>query len=122
MLGALEGVHRRLRRSDHIPAAVAVEVDVARARAWMKSGRKIALLYRDSQDRETERVIWPVVIGYLDAARILIGWCELRQGFRTFRTDRVKCATFLEERYPARPSALRAQWFASWRAEPSPQE
>lgn len=89
-------------------------IDVGQARAWVKAGRKIALIYRDSQDRETERVIWPTVIAYFDASRLLVGWCELRQEFRSFRMDRIKHADFLEERYPARPSVLRAKWFANW--------
>ena len=80
-----------------------------------KSGRKIAIIYRDSQDRETERVIWPVVIGYLDAAGMMIGWCGMRRDFRSFRVDRVKSAIFLYERFPERPFALRAKWFARWR-------
>jgi predicted DNA-binding transcriptional regulator YafY len=88
-------------------------IDVAQARAWMRAGRKIALSYRDGEDRASERVVWPIVIGYLDAARTLVGWCELRQDFRNFRTDRISHATFLEERFPARPGALRAKWLAS---------
>jgi predicted DNA-binding transcriptional regulator YafY len=87
-------------------------IDVARARAWIRAGRKIALVYRDNSNRETRRIIWPVVVGYLEAARMLIGWCELRQDFRSFRVDRVVSADFLDERYPARPSALRAKWLA----------
>jgi predicted DNA-binding transcriptional regulator YafY len=46
---------------------------------------------------------------------MLIGWCELRRDFRSFRADRVKRATFLDGRYPERPAVLRAKWFASWR-------
>ena len=88
-------------------------LDVAQARAWIRSGRKIALVYRDNEDRRTERVVWPIVIGYLDAVRTLIGWCELRQDFRNFRIDRVADATFLDERFPDRPAALRARWLAS---------
>jgi predicted DNA-binding transcriptional regulator YafY len=88
-------------------------LDVARARACIRSGRKVVLRYRDSEDRITDRVIWPVAIGYHDATRMLIGWCELRQDFRSFRIDRVLSASFLEQRYPARPSALRAKWLAS---------
>jgi len=90
-------------------------LDVAQARAWIKSGRKMMLVYRDSQDRETERVVWPAVIGYFDAARVLIGWCERRRAFRSFRIDRVKHATFLDERYPERPSTLRTKWMTSER-------
>jgi predicted DNA-binding transcriptional regulator YafY len=88
-------------------------LDVAQARAWIRSGRKVALRYRDIEDRITDRVIWPVAIGYHDAARMLIGWCELRKDFRSFRIDRVFSASFLEQRYPARPSALRAKWLAT---------
>jgi predicted DNA-binding transcriptional regulator YafY len=88
-------------------------IDVARARTWIRAGRKIALVYRDNERRETSRIIWPVVVGYHDAVRILIGWCELRQDFRSFRVDRIAGADFLEARYPARPSALRAKWLAS---------
>lgn len=95
-------------------------VDVAKVRAWIRAGRKINLLYRDEDGRETERVIWPVVIGYREASRVVIGWCELRQAFRSFRVDRVVAATFLDQRYPERPATLRAKWFASWRDQAAP--
>lgn len=85
-------------------------LDIARARSWVRAGRKIALRYRDELERETERTIWPIAVAYLDTVRILVGWCELRQDFRHFRTDRVIEADFLSEPYPSRPSALRAQW------------
>ena len=42
--------------------------------------------------------------------RLMIGWCELRTDFRSFRTDRVTAAEFLEERYPERPATLRARY------------
>jgi predicted DNA-binding transcriptional regulator YafY len=88
-------------------------IDVSQARAWIRQGRKIVLTYRDEQKRKTRRTIWPVVVGYQDASRTLIGWCELRQDFRSFRVDRIVDADFLEERYPARPAALRAKWLAA---------
>jgi predicted DNA-binding transcriptional regulator YafY len=85
-------------------------LDMAQLRAQIHAGRKIALRYRDEQGRESERVVWPVTVGYLETVRHLIAWCELRQDFRSFRTDRVTAAGFLDERYPERPSALRAKW------------
>jgi len=48
---------------------------------------------------------------------LLVGWCEMRGDFRTFRTDRVVEAGFLEDRYPARPAVLRARWQAAKEAE-----
>ena len=41
---------------------------------------------------------------------MLIGWCELRQAFRTFRTDRVVDAEFLKDRHGQRPGQLRNRW------------
>jgi len=88
-------------------------LDLAAVRAAIRAGTKIVLRYRDERERESERVVWPVVVGYLESTRLLMAWCELRQDFRSFRTDRVVGATFLEERYPDKPSALRARWRAT---------
>ena len=85
-------------------------LDMAAARRAIHAGRKIRLVYRDEQARETERVIWPFAVGYHEAVRLLLAWCELRQDFRSFRTDRVRTAEFLDEGYPERPAALRARW------------
>ena len=83
---------------------------MARVRSQIHAGRKIALCYRDEQGRQSERIVWPVTVGYMETVRHLIAWCELRHDFRSFRTDRVTAAGFLDERYPERPSALRAKW------------
>ncbi|WP_438026057.1 helix-turn-helix transcriptional regulator [Sorangium sp. So ce233] len=85
-------------------------LDLAQVRASIRAGTKIALRYRDEAGRESERVVWPVIVGYLEATRMLMAWCELREDFRSFRTDRVVAATFLKERYGEKPSALRARW------------
>lgn len=94
------------------PALVAPAdgLDMARVRTWIRAGRKIDLRYRDEQQRETHRTVWPVTVGYVQTVRILVAWCELRRDFRHFRTDRVIAATFLDTRHPERPGALRAKW------------
>jgi len=78
----------------------------------------MAIAYRDVEERETERVIWPIAIGYLNSARLLIGWCELRQDFRHFRLDRVADAQFLDEKFPERPAVLRAKWLKTLEQAP----
>src|ERR1700745_2143651 len=85
-------------------------LDMARVRAQIHAGRKIKLCYRDEQGRESERIVWPVTVGYMETVRHLIAWCELRQDFRSFRTDRVSGAGSRAERSPESPSALRAKW------------
>jgi len=61
--------------------------------------------YEDEQGRRTQRVVWPVQLAFMDSARVLAAWCELRQGFRTFRTDRIIAMTRLD-RYPGRRADL----------------
>jgi len=90
-------------------------LDMAQVRAQIHTGRKIALRYRDERERETERKIWPITVAYFDAVRLLVAWCELRQDFRNFRTDRVIAADFLDERCPERPPVLRAKWLRTMR-------
>jgi predicted DNA-binding transcriptional regulator YafY len=85
-------------------------LDMAQMRAAIHAARKVRLVYRDEQERETERIVWPFAVGYYEAVRLVVAWCELRQDFRSFRTDRVTGADFLEERYPERPAILRARW------------
>jgi predicted DNA-binding transcriptional regulator YafY len=93
--------------------AVPDALDMVKTRAHIHAGRKILLDYRDEQGRASRRTVWPVAIGYLQTARVLAAWCELRGDFRSFRADRVAGAQFPEERYPERPVVLRAKW---WRA------
>ncbi len=48
--------------------------------AWIREGRKIRIDYRDARGDPSRRVIWPVIVGFFDQARMLAGWCELRGG------------------------------------------
>src|SRR6202023_163485 len=61
-------------------------IDMVRTRSQIHEGKKIALRYRDEHGRDSERTIWPIAIGYLEAVRLLAAWCELRKDFRSFRT------------------------------------
>ena len=92
-------------------------LDMARVRAAIHAGRKLRLQYADEQGRETQRIIWPCLVGYRETTRLLVGWCETRDDFRTFRTDRVVEADYLDDRYPGRPANLRARWFKLMEAE-----
>jgi predicted DNA-binding transcriptional regulator YafY len=85
-------------------------LDLAKARAHIHAGRKIALAYRDERDRRSRRTVWPVAIGYFQTVRLLVAWCEMRRDFRAFRTDRIEGVEFLDERYPERRAVLRAKW------------
>jgi predicted DNA-binding transcriptional regulator YafY len=94
----------------HAPADT---IDAAQLRAAIRAARKLTIRYGDEAGRATERTVWPLVIGYLDAVRVLIAWCELRRDFRSFRLDRIAEAHFLDARIPQDPATLRRQWRAT---------
>ena len=47
----------------------------------------------------------PIQLGFMDNARVVTGWCELRKAFRFFQTDRISSAEICD-RYPARRADL----------------
>jgi predicted DNA-binding transcriptional regulator YafY len=85
-------------------------IDIARVRTAIRAQGKIALVYRDEKEDETRRIIWPIAVSYWETVRLIVAWCELRNGFRHFRTDRVEGSEFLEARYATPRAKLRAQW------------
>ena len=71
------------------------------------------IVYADPSGKRSERVIWPIMLGFLESRRYIAGWCELRDDFRMFRADRIERAKVLSERYtPSRRTLVR-----EWRAK-----
>jgi predicted DNA-binding transcriptional regulator YafY len=89
-------------------------VDPSRLRLAIRNGRKLRLRYKSEAGAETERIVWPVILGYAETTRMLVAWCELRQGFRHFRTDRIIEVETLEESIGLRHGELRRRW-QRWR-------
>tara|TARA_A100001391_G_scaffold99255_4_gene65908 strand:- start:11869 stop:12564 length:696 start_codon:yes stop_codon:yes gene_type:complete len=91
-------------------AAPVDAVNPALLRQAIRSECKLALQYRDGAGSLSERIVWPFALAFFDTAQVLLGWCELRQGFRHFRTDRIASAVLSEVRYPKRRQALIKEW------------
>jgi predicted DNA-binding transcriptional regulator YafY len=89
-------------------------LDTRPFRSAIRLGRKLRLRYRSEPGEETQRIVWPVILGYAEHHCLLVAWCELREGFRHFRTDRIVEAEILEEPFGIRPRDLRRRW-ERWR-------
>ena len=85
-------------------------LDLAKTRSWIRAGQKLRIRYCDEGGQETERVVWPVIIGYAEAVRLLAAWCELRNGFRHFRTDRIIHTDFLDQAHGSTLKDLKRRW------------
>ncbi len=91
--------------------------DGAQVRAAIRDRRKLGIAYTDMDGRPTERTIWPIMLGYSEETRIVAAWCELRNDFRHFRTDRITSLEVHEARFATPVGTLRRRWEASMREQ-----
>lgn len=84
--------------------------DSAALRQAIRDRHRLQLDYKDRDGQASKRIIWPLLIAYLDATRYIVAWCETRNDYRHFRTDRVADLTVLPDKYPARRATLLKGW------------
>ncbi|RZS88513.1 putative DNA-binding transcriptional regulator YafY [Phyllobacterium myrsinacearum] len=85
-------------------------IDLAAVRKAIRSERKLNITYRDGNGSPSSRLIWPFALGFFDKVRVIVAWCELRQDFRHFRTDRLSRLDATDIRYPRRRQVLLKEW------------
>lgn len=89
------------------------DAELATIRGAIRGERKLEIAYRDRDGSESRRTVWPFALGFFDRVRVMVAWCELRQSFRHFRTDRILALTASETRYPRRRQAMLKEWRAA---------
>ncbi len=97
----LVGPGHRIRSADEAEAGL---------RTAIRTERRVSIHYADREGEPSQRVIWPIAIGYFSKAQVVVAWCELRQDFRHFRTDRIIALAKGDSRYPRRRAALLREW------------
>ncbi len=85
-------------------------VSVAHLRQAIRDAQKLRLTYCDGQGKSTCRTIRPLALVYHVECVIIAGWCELRGGFRHFRTDRIYACEMLADTFADQAEALRKLW------------
>jgi predicted DNA-binding transcriptional regulator YafY len=85
-------------------------VDLPLIRQAIRAQVKTHITYCDLADETTTRTIWPFALAFFNHVRILVAWCEKRQGFRHFRVDRLIAFTPTNIRYPKNRQALLKEW------------
>ena len=73
-----------------------------------------------SDGRDSRRTIWPFALGFFDRVRVVVAWCEMREDFRHFRTDRIGKVQVTDERYPRRRQVLLKEWREAEESRNSP--
>ncbi len=62
-------------------------------RRFIREAAELRISYLDLENQRTSRDIKPLALIYYIDAVLLAAWCELRQGFRHFRIDRIADCT-----------------------------
>ena len=88
----------------------APRIDEASLREAIRRERKISINYADQDGTRTSRTVWPFGLSFFNNAHVIMAWCELREDFRHFRTDRIHDLSLLEDRYPVRRTKLLRRW------------
>lgn len=91
-------------------AQPAGDQELAQMRRAIRGERKVVITYRDLKGGDSTRTIWPFALGFFERSRVVVAWCELRETFRHFRTDRIQSLSVCEERYPQHRRALLKAW------------
>jgi predicted DNA-binding transcriptional regulator YafY len=100
--------------ADH--ARETITIDQAALRDAIRDERKVRFTYQDLDGRSSERVVRPLVMAFYGPVWLLAAWCELRNGFRVFRIDRISALSALETKFDAEPGKT-AQDFLKQDAE-----
>jgi predicted DNA-binding transcriptional regulator YafY len=93
-------------RGETVPSAI----ELPQIRDAIRRERKVRIRYVDVEGAETRRVIWPIALAFFERVRVVVAWCELREDFRHFRTDRIAAMKPSDARYPKRRQALIKDW------------
>ena len=95
------------------PAKTAITHDdeaEALVRLAIRKEHKLQMTYIDEKGDESQRIIWPLALGFFEEVHIMVAWCEIRHDYRHFRTDRIVKLTSLETRYPENRQNLLKKW------------
>ncbi len=76
----------------------------------IRNEHKLTLDYQDENGTLSKRIVWPCALAFFEQVRVVVTWCELRQDFRHFRTDRIQSLHSTKERFPQSRASLLKTW------------
>ncbi len=89
---------------------VSERFDSALLRHAIRERYRLQLIYSDRDGNKSDRIVWPLLIAFLDRTRYLVAWCETKEDYRHFKTERVEELKVLAKKYPGRRALLIKGW------------
>jgi predicted DNA-binding transcriptional regulator YafY len=82
-------------------------------RRALREQRKVRFSYLDLAGKPSERTVRPLSLAFYGPVWVFAGWCEMREGFRAFRVDRMADLVVLEEGFVPEPGKRLEDFLAS---------
>ena len=83
-------------------------------RRAVRGNNKLHLDYSDVHDRKSSRRVWPLGMYFYSHVTIVCAWCELRQEYRAFRTDRISECSIENETFDPQNGDLFKDFMKHW--------
>jgi predicted DNA-binding transcriptional regulator YafY len=87
-------------------------------RQAIREQKKARFRYVDKAQSGSERTVQPLGLYYWGQTWTLAAWCELRQGFRNFRVDRIEGLSVTPERFEHIPGRTLADFVRHMETQP----
>ena len=80
-------------------------------RVSAEARHRLRLVYLDLKEQRSERIVRPLGCFYWGSVWTLAAWCETREGFRSFRADRIETLEVMADRFRDEPGKTLADLF-----------
>ncbi len=75
-------------------------------RQAIRNSFKLCISYNDASGNRSARTIWPLGLYLYSHVTLVCAWCEARQSFRTFRSERIEQCVTLKARFDGKNGTL----------------
>ena len=79
---------------------------VANVRQAIRDSLKLRIEYADQSNRTSTRIVWPLGLYLFSHVTLVCTWCEEREDFRSFRSERIRKCDILKDRFDGKNGAL----------------
>ncbi|HEY9079145.1 YafY family protein [Magnetovibrio sp.] len=87
----------------HSAQKIPWRVDFSAIRRAIRVRQTVQIEYVDESGAHSVRTVRPLALAFFGSVWLMLGWCELRAGFRNFRLDRLRALTVLSEHFRDEP-------------------
>ncbi len=83
-------------------------------RTAIRESRKVSISYSDANGQRSQRTIWPLGLYLYSHVTLICAWCEARQDFRAFRSERIEQCRILKARFDSKNGGMMQAFLAEF--------